>query len=260
MFVVTVDPIVFQIGPVQVSWTGLFVAIATIATVIWFSGQLVRNGFAFELGLDLALVVLLGGLVGARVFHVADHWSFYAVHPIEALTTGGASLDGGFLVGTLAAFAYLRRRKLSTPTVLDVLAEPAALALAIGSIGSFIAGDAPGRAAAIGPTVSYVRAGQSVGQSVGTYPAALYEALVFALVFVCLMRVDRIRIRRGVLQWLFLAAVGIEQLAAGFILDEPPDLFGLGQAQIVGVGLALVGLIAVGISMRVRGPRSRASG
>ena len=242
MFVVALNPILFQIGPVQFSWTGLFVVLAVFVGLTRFSGQMVRLGCDSMLGTDLALAVLPAGLVGARLFHIADHWSFYAVHPGEAVTTGGASLDGGLAVGIVAAIAYVSRRHVSGAEVLDCLADSAVLACAVGSIGSFLAGDAPGRAAIFGPAVTYRQVNQSVGQGVGAYPAALYEGLWFILIFAVLRLINSRVTRPGVSWWGFVAMIGLEQYAAGFVLDAPSDLIGMSQAQIVGVGLLIFGL------------------
>ncbi len=65
---------------------------------------------------DVALLALLGGLVGARASHVVAHWDHFRVVPAEILQLQAGGLDwhgaliGAWLMGTLAA----RYRKLNS--------------------------------------------------------------------------------------------------------------------------------------------------
>jgi phosphatidylglycerol:prolipoprotein diacylglycerol transferase len=203
------------------------------------------------LGLDFSLVVLVGGMGGARLFHLIDHWSFYSVHPVEAVTTGGASLDGAIVAGAAVGWIFLRRRQLNVLDVLDCLVGPLTLAFAIGSIGGFLTGDIPGRPAAIGPAVRYLTPDPTMGQATtGVYPAGIYEALFFLLIFVALHVMERRSGPRRMRAPLFFVIVGIEQLATALVQVQPADLFGLGQSQVIGMVLIAVGLLGLGYLFR----------
>ena len=54
---------------------------------------------------DVALRAIPLGLVGGRLFHVADNWTYYGVHPLAVVEPGGFSLDGAILIGGLVAIA-----------------------------------------------------------------------------------------------------------------------------------------------------------
>jgi prolipoprotein diacylglyceryltransferase len=245
LFVVDVNPVLVSFGPAQITWAGLCVALGIAVGVVVTEICLSRRGFASQLGLDLAVIVLPVGLVVARLFHIADHWSFYAVHPIEAFTTGGASLDGAVIGGLFASMVYLRRRNFPPLAVLDATVAGTLIGIAISSVGSFVAGDAMGRAAAFGPAVIYVARSTGSFATVGTYPVALYEAMFFFFVFAAISTTSRFSLPAGNQLWLFLTAFGAGHLVFGFLRDDPVDIAGLGQAQIVGIGLAIVGILGL---------------
>jgi phosphatidylglycerol:prolipoprotein diacylglycerol transferase len=93
----------FYLGPIPIQVWGLFVSLGMILTllIIWYRGGSVRERL-----LDLALYMIVGGIVGARLFHVTLYqWDFYLAHPGEiiAIWHGGLSSFGG-IAGAVCGF------------------------------------------------------------------------------------------------------------------------------------------------------------
>jgi phosphatidylglycerol:prolipoprotein diacylglycerol transferase len=145
----------------------------------------------------------------------------------------------------LASVVYLRRRKFPLLAVLDATVAGTLIGLSISLIGSFVAGDAVGRAAALGPSVVYLSLSSGPTAAVGTYPVSLYEAVFFFIVFAAISRASRFSWPAGTQLWLFLTTFGIGHVVFGVLRDDPIDIAGLGQAQIVGIGLAIVGIVGL---------------
>ncbi|HLZ08564.1 MAG TPA: prolipoprotein diacylglyceryl transferase family protein [Chloroflexota bacterium] len=245
MFVVNLNPIIVQLGPVQISWTGFFISLGILVSVLLAEVRLRQSGFTPGLGLDLALAVLPTSFAGSRLFEVADHWAFYAVHPVEIFTSGGASLDGAMVAGLIASLIFLRHHRLSLGEPLDVVVLAVLVGLVLAVFGSFLAGDASGRAAAFGPSVSYPAASQAQNTQAGIYPVEVYEAALYLVAAVFIARVRPGMVRTGVIFGAFLLVVGLDLFGLGFLREQPVDLFGLGQAQIVGVVLAVGGTLVL---------------
>ena len=92
---------------------------------------------------DLAVWVIVGGVVGARVFYVLQYWDRqFADHPIDAIKIweGGLVFYGGFLGGTVAGFWFVGRRNLSPWEIGDIVAPSVMLAYALGRIGCLLNG------------------------------------------------------------------------------------------------------------------------
>lgn len=99
--------------------------------------------------MDLGLVVVVTGFLGARLAHVLyEEPSYYAEHPVEvfAVWQGGLVFYGGMLSALGAAWLFCRRRNLEFWQWADLIAPIAALTYAIGRLGCFFNGCCFGRA------------------------------------------------------------------------------------------------------------------
>ena len=90
---------------------------------------------------NLTLLTVVTSLFGARLFS----WFFYFPPGYDfwrAMTMGGGGMVfyGGLIFGLVTVLLYSFSARLSVRDVLDVFAAPAALGLALGRIGCFLAG------------------------------------------------------------------------------------------------------------------------
>ena len=104
------NPLLLDVGPVVVSWHGLFtfiaVAVAVYLTVRWGS----REGMVADVVYSVAVWSIIGGIVGARVIHIIDFWGeFYAADPIRVIYVwqGGIAIYGAILGGFVGGSLYL---------------------------------------------------------------------------------------------------------------------------------------------------------
>lgn len=113
----------------------LFIIIAALATTLYIYWQAKRQKFSLVVVLDMALFGTLGGVLGARLFHVFFESAFlpnpdyYWEKPIRILHfwQGGYVGYGAFIGTTLAILAYLFIRKLPVLKYADLVALGAPL-------------------------------------------------------------------------------------------------------------------------------------
>jgi phosphatidylglycerol:prolipoprotein diacylglycerol transferase len=120
---------------------GFFVALGAIVgiTISYFEAK--RRDLEAEIIFDLAFWVILGTLIGARLFHVLFYEpSYYLSFPLEILKLwqGGLSSLGGFFGAFLAGFCYLKKQKLDLFSWADIAIYGLPLAWGIGRIGCFL--------------------------------------------------------------------------------------------------------------------------
>ncbi len=99
MIVIGMDPILVHLGPFALSWHSLFIVVGIIAGV-WLTTRLVtRAGLSADMFYSMVIWAIPGGILGARLVHVVDYWSFYSANPgsILAFWEGGLALWGGIL-------------------------------------------------------------------------------------------------------------------------------------------------------------------
>lgn len=120
---------VLRFGPLAVTSYSALLSIGLLGGVVIACLMARWRGLDAMRVLDAALVVVLGGLIGARVTYVAINWGYYGDHLAQALDLwGGGHIWHGGLVGGLAAvLAYCAVRRVASWPMLDALAPGAAL-------------------------------------------------------------------------------------------------------------------------------------
>ncbi|HJW89140.1 MAG TPA: prolipoprotein diacylglyceryl transferase, partial [Anaerolineales bacterium] len=148
MITINIDPVIFSIGHFMLRWYSLIVLTAIVVGVWFTAREAERKGFKKEEIYDSAIYVVLAGLLGARLFHVLDHWPHeYATNPIRALYIweGGLAIWGAIVGGLIAVAILAWQRKWRLPALLDAAAPGLVLAQAIGRLACIITGDAMGK-------------------------------------------------------------------------------------------------------------------
>lgn len=82
----------------------------------------------------------MGGLVGARIYHVLDYHTYYAEHPVKiiAFWDGGIGIWGGIIGGFITLWVISKIKKLTLPFWTDLFATVLPLGQAIGRWGNYV--------------------------------------------------------------------------------------------------------------------------
>jgi phosphatidylglycerol---prolipoprotein diacylglyceryl transferase len=139
-----------QIGPLFIHFYGVLIMIGALIGC-WLASRLAENrGYNSEIVWDLLPWALIGGILGARIWHILTPPAsmvkqgittyFYLTHPLDALAIwrGGLGIPGAVMGGVLAIYFFCRVRKQSLAVWLDFIAPGLALAQAIGRWGNFV--------------------------------------------------------------------------------------------------------------------------
>lgn len=173
-------PVLFSIGGFSVSSFGVFLALAFLFGVflIW------RLSRAWDLSeekiLDLILLSFLGGLLGARIFFVAEHLSsFLSLEKILLVNKyPGLSFWGGFLGSWLALYFFSRKFKMDFWQIADITAVGFLGGLILGNLGCFLGG------CGVGMQSNLFLAAPMVGVIGKRFPVQILEALFLSWVLI----------------------------------------------------------------------------
>ena len=110
--VININPVILQIGSYELRWYGIAIALAVVTAVLIGARRAKKRGIAADEIYFLAPWVLLGGLVGARMFHVVDNFGYYTANPLQILQfqQGGLAIWGGLAGGGIAVVVFARVR------------------------------------------------------------------------------------------------------------------------------------------------------
>ena len=256
-------PLVFQLGPIALRWYGLLIAIAVLLGLSLATRLGRARGIEPSLIADLLPLLVLGAVLGARLYYVLLEWRQYGGNWLDALAIwrGGIAIHGALLGGSLAAVLFCRWRRQPFWPLLDVLVPAVALGQAIGRWGNFFNSEAFGLPTDL-PWKLFIplafRPSEFLDQAY-FHPTFLYESIwnlgvciLLLLLFRAASR-GRIELLPGTLSCVYLLAyssgrVWIEGLRTDplCLLAAPPFCEGgLRMAQLV--SLLLIGLGGAGL-------------
>jgi phosphatidylglycerol:prolipoprotein diacylglycerol transferase len=128
--------------PLRIYGFGLMLCLAFLAAIFLAAWRARREKLNPEWIFDLAVWILIGGVIGARGFYVIQYWGrrITSLAEIFQIWQGGIVFYGGVIGGLVAGLAYARLKKLPILPLLDAVAPSVALGLAIGRVGCLLNG------------------------------------------------------------------------------------------------------------------------
>lgn len=269
-------PVLFHLGPIPVYSYGLMLGVAFMVANLLITHELKRRGDDPNIATTVTMFALIGGIVGAKVFHILENLDAFLANPNDMLfSSGGLTWYGGFLVATLLIFVYFRRRKMSLLAFADIAAPALAIGYGFGRMGCQLAGDGdygiptnlPWAMTYTNGTVPTLSAlnpdlaqkftelfpNMPVPVDIAVHPTPIYEILLAVAVFSFLyLRRTRPLPLANQFGW-FLVLHSISRFFIEFIRLNSHLMLGLSQAQVISLALIAWGIYLI---MRPPAPQS----
>lgn len=246
MFTISIDPIIFTIGHFHLRWYSLIVT-AAVAIGFWLAvREAGRKGFNTDDISNSALWLIIAGLVGARLFHVIDHWpDEFAANPIRIFNIweGGLAIWGAIVGGVIAAAILARVKHWKLTRLLDAFVPGVVLAQAVGRVACIITGDAIGKPTS-GPFGFAYTSPNAMVPQLGVYytPTPVYEILMNLGIFVLLWSLRKKNMPDGLLTLVYLILYSFLRFFIAFTSAYQEVAFGLNQAQLISILVFAVSL------------------
>ncbi|MBI2887083.1 MAG: prolipoprotein diacylglyceryl transferase [Chloroflexi bacterium] len=237
MIEINIDPTMFTLGPLVITWHGFFSAVG-LAVALWIVARLVEGSSVTPDDVyTVALAAVPGGIVGARLLFVAENWRLFSNNPLGvlAINEGGISVYGAVIGGSIAGAVFARYSRRPVAFLADRAAMGLIMGQAIGRIGDVINGEHLGKEADLPWSVTYTHPLTLGEQGLAVHPAVAYELAYDLLVALALYWFLPRQSREGLtyVAYLFLYAVG--RLWVGFYRKDMLVAAGLGMAQLIAV-------------------------
>lgn len=214
-------------------------ALGALAGLWMFRRELYRSGLP-ESGIDAAMAGLLGGLAGAKLLWVFEH---FGEEPLQDLvfSRGGLSWFGGFAGGVLAGLWVMHRKQLPRLAVLAAATPGLALGHAIGRIGCFLVGDDYGRPSTLPWAVAFPEGLPPT--NVPVHPTQLYEAVALMPVLFLLLRFRKQGRSDTMVLGAYLVLAGAIRFAIEFIRVDRRVLGVLSVAHLASLAAVITGAL-----------------
>jgi phosphatidylglycerol:prolipoprotein diacylglycerol transferase len=246
MIEINIDPVLLRLGPLMITWHGFFTAVGVLAG-IWLATRFaVERGYTEDDIMSIALWSVVGGIVGARLFHVVDAWPYYAADPLAILRVneGGLAICGTIVGGPIGGAIYAYRNHLSIPRLLDICGLGLILGMAIGRLGDIVNGEHHGSPTNLPWSVTYDHP-QTLGEiGVSVHLAVGYELILDMLIFaVCTwLLYRRLMPRDSMVFTTLIALYSMGRVVIQFFRLDAPFFLGLSQAQFLSFAIGAIAI------------------
>ncbi|NLN26860.1 MAG: prolipoprotein diacylglyceryl transferase [Firmicutes bacterium] len=218
------DPIAFTLGPVAVHWYGIFMAVSILVGFYYFRRDALRLGHDEDFLYNLAFIMVIGGVIGARLVYVLTNWSDYAVEPINILRIrqGGLSFHGGMIGGAIPGWLYIRAKGKRVGQLFDLIVPGVCVGIILVRIGNLINGEVLGRTTEIG---------------LDRHPAQIYASFLGLVLLIIHNVIARRRPPEGYLSWSFILYYSLFRGLIEETVRENPLYWPVYLNETYGIGL-----------------------
>lgn len=248
-----------QIGPVMIRYYALIILAGAMVAAWLATQEAKRRGKDPEMVWDMLPWLLIGGIIGARLWHVLTPSSsnaamglttqYYFQHPLEILKIwkGGLGIFGGIIGGAIALAIYCRAQKQNFFEWTDIIAPGLLIAQAIGRWGNFVNQEVYGPPSDL-PWAIYIDPAHRLPgfETVERYhPLFLYESLLTLLGGLLLLYIARKykdKLFTGDLFLMYLVYYPLVRFGLEFIRLDPSAVGTININQTV---MLIVGILAL---------------
>lgn len=238
------NPVAFEIFGLTVRWYGILIATGMILGILLASVKCKYRDVNFDSFLDLVLIGIPVGIIGARIYYVVFAFNDYKNNLIQVFNIrgGGLAIHGGLIFALTAAWIYTRKKKLNLFKFADVAAPSIIIAQAMGRWGNFFNQEAHG-----GP-VSYefikrfpyfIQNGMYI-DGVYYHPTFLYESMWDLVVFFILLSILKRSKKTGIV---FFSYIGLYSIGRFFVEGLRTDSLMFGPLRVAQL-VSLLGVLA----------------
>ena len=252
-------PLSYKVGFLQFTGFGLAMLLTFVTAQIISQHEMDRRGHDGSVMSDLVFAAVIGGLVGAKLYHAILSGDASAI-----LSRTGFVFWGGLIGGIIATALVMRYKKLSFARISDVAGITLAAGYAVGRTGCWAVGDDYGRPfngpwatmfpeGAPASTVANMSRlfgiqfppGTPENEVIAVHPTQLYETGLGFIMFLILWHFRDHRHAEGWLFGLYCVMAGIERFIIEFFRAKDDRFFvgGMTTAQLIAIAFAVGGAL-----------------
>lgn len=222
-------PILFKLGPITIYTVGVLHALAIAVAVWWAYRHTQKAGIDPKQFLDLAVIIIVWAVIGARVFSILFDGSLsgYLRNPHKMLMVweGGFTFYGGFIFGLAAGVWYVQKHKWNSWKVADLMAPALALGLTVGRLGCFFSGDSFGKPTNLPWAVTFSSPYSAAPTGIPLHPTQIYSVITNFIVFGILLWWQKRQKFQGELFLIFMMLYAVTRSFVEVFRNDPRGVY-----------------------------------
>ena len=248
MLTISVNPVAFTIGSLQIRWYGIIIAIAVASLLVIMLREAKRLGITRDI-YGIFFCGVIGGVIGGRLAYIIYYWDYFMANPREIIGFAGLAQMGmivGIIVAALIYMGVTRMRFSTLLSIGDAFIAGGLLALAIGRIGCTLNGCCIGQPSPFNffPLAVIYTPRNTIPPEywgVPLYPTQIYHVLWNLIVFAIVWRFRGKFKPAGSLVFFGFSIYAIGDLGLRFLRGGREPLFlGLDDAQVVDLAILVI--------------------
>jgi len=240
-------PILVTLGRFPISSFGLFLLLAFLVGIAIARRRGRPVGIEPPAMLDIALYMIIGGIVAGRLGYALSDLGTFLARPITILTIwkdSGLTFYGALVGGTVVAWLYARASGIRLARFMDVFAPALALGYAVAMIGALLHGLYLGKPSGVpwGVTMFLEQ----------RHPTQIYLLLAALGTYAVVRAQERTGPPPGMLFFLWLLLHAVARFGVEFFVESPAVVGPFTLAQLVNGGVVLIALVGLAVAGRGR--------
>lgn len=229
-------PELVRLGPFVIRSYGALLALSFLLGVIWSIRRAKKVGVNPKYILDLAIVIFISSILGARIFYIIFHLEEFKGHwldtvsPVQSsgdLGLGGLSMLGGVVLAIVSGIVYLRIKKQNVWQLADIVAPAFPLGIFLTRIGCFLNGCCFGKPDLQGSWGILFPESCPAGYTypgIPLYPTQLFSSFKGLAILLALLLLEKFKKFEGYSFWLMLFLFGIGRFIIDFYRYYEPSM------------------------------------
>ena len=117
-----INPIAFSLGPFEVRWYGILIALGIVLAFLVVQKEMVKRGMHPDFLTDLLIWAVPISIISARIYYVIFSWDYYKDHPgqIIQIWEGGIAIHGALIGAFITTYFYTKHRGISFWKMVDI--------------------------------------------------------------------------------------------------------------------------------------------
>lgn len=250
----TPQTVAITLGPLNIYWYGICIVIAIISAMLVSYFFWKRNGGNQDNFLDLSVHIIIGGLLGARIYDCLLNLPYYLSYPLEFFKVwhGGMAIHGAIIGGLLAIILYTRIKNINFLSTITIVILGLPLGQAIGRWGNYFNQELFGLPTNLPwgiPITQELRPENYLSNSY-FHPTFLYESLLCFILFLVILFIkqkkENSKNNNLLIISTYLISYGIIRFLLELIrVDQTPELFGLRTPQVASLTFIITGFFII---------------
>ena len=226
----------FRLGPLHINMYGIMFALGVLVATFLAIKEAEKRNIKKEVIYDLVFYLLIGMIVGARLFYVIFYWPkdmAFNFFDIFKIWEGGLSFFGGLIGALTVGYIYVNKNKLDFWQYADIFAIPLVAGHIFGRLGDYFTGGHPGKITEL-PWAIYM-------DNALRHPVVLYEIIGLCIIVIILLNLKKIKSFEGFLFLSYIMLYSTQRMILDFFRDDMETRYlGLTPSQYIAVFLFML--------------------